>query len=217
MSLDVVHAEAHRREHRTTREELERLDAELGHPAWDPHGHAIPAPKGRMPSAPGRPLSSATSGAKGEMGRRWRIVSLDDDPPPLLAQLVALGLEPGVDIEVVDQEQDLLRVRVDGENSRPVIPLARAAADHISVVAVPALTLELGRLPVGARARVVEIRGAGKHQRRMLDMGFVPGAEVTVMRKASLGDPTEYRVKGTGVAMRRTDADSVIVEEMNNG
>jgi ferrous iron transport protein A len=51
----------------------------------------------------------------------------------------------------------------------------------------------------------------------MLDMGFVPGAEVTVMRRASLGDPIEYRVKGTGVAMRRSDANSVMVEEMEDG
>jgi Fe2+ transport system protein FeoA/Mn-dependent DtxR family transcriptional regulator len=212
MSLDAVHAEAHRREHSTTREELERLDAELGHPAWDPHGHAIPGPKSGIPSSSARPLSE-----EAEPGRRFRIVALDDDPAPLLAQLVALGLQPGVDIEVVERGTDLLRLQVGGEGCSAVIPVARAAADRVSVVAAPALPLELGRLPVGTRARVVEIRGGGKHQRRMLDMGFVPGAQVTVMRKASLGDPIEYRVKGTGVAMRRADANSIVVEEMEDG
>ncbi len=204
MRMEAVHAEAHRREHMTTPEELEQLDAELGHPAWDPHGHLIPGPKRDVPPSPGRPLS-----AQAEPGRRLRIVSVDDEPAPLLAQLVALGLEPGADIDVVDRRPDLLQLRVDDT----VVPLAPAAADHVSVVAAPALTVELGRLPVGARARVVDIKGSGKHQRRMLDMGFVPGAEVTVMRKASLGDPMEYRVKGTGIAMRRTDANSVVVEE----
>jgi Fe2+ transport system protein FeoA/Mn-dependent DtxR family transcriptional regulator len=212
MRLDAVHAEAHRREHSTTQEELERLDAELGHPAWDPHGHAIPGPRSQLPSSPGRPLS-----AEAEPGKRFRIVSIDDDPAPLLAQLVALGLEPGTDIEIVDREPDLLHLHVDGEHGKPTIPLAHAAAERVFVVPAAALPLELGRLPVGARARVVEVRGDGRHQRRMLDMGFVPGAEVTVLRKASLGDPTEYRVKGTGVAMRRTDANSVMVEEMANG
>ncbi|MBN1138233.1 MAG: hypothetical protein JXM73_16715, partial [Anaerolineae bacterium] len=43
MPLEAVHAEAHRREHETSLEEVERLDEELGHPAWDPHGHVIPA------------------------------------------------------------------------------------------------------------------------------------------------------------------------------
>lgn len=51
----------------------------------------------------------------------------------------------------------------------------------------------------------------------MLDMGLVPGAEVTVLRKAPLGDPTEYRVKGTAVALRRSDADTILVEEITNG
>ncbi|MGM0401964.1 MAG: FeoA domain-containing protein [Chloroflexota bacterium] len=208
MPLEAVHTEAHRREHTTTPEELERLDAELGHPAWDPHGHAIPGPRCQVPSSPGEPLSD-----RGEPGDRLRIVCLDDEPTPLLAQLVALGLKPGVDVEVVDREPNLLRLQVDGDT----VPLAPAAARHVYAVAEPALPLELGRLPVGARARVVEIKGEGTHQRRMLDMGFVPGAEVSVLRRASLGDPIEYRIKGTGIAMRRTDANSVIVEEVENG
>jgi len=212
MSLDAVHAEAHRREHTTTSEELAQLDAELGHPAWDPHGHAIPAPKGRVPSAPGRPLSR-----EGEPGDRLRVVCVDDDPAPLLAQLVALGLEPGVNVNVVDRRGDVIRVQINGEGEASTIPLAPAAAERVFVVPTTNLPVELGRLPVGARARVVDIKGGGKHQRRMLDMGFVPGAEVTVMRRASLGDPTEYRVKGTGIAMRHSDANSVMVEEMSDG
>ena len=208
MPLEAVHAEAHRREHTTTPEELERLDAELGHPAWDPHGHAIPAPECGVPASPGHPLSGDA-----EPGDRLRIVCLDDDPAALLAQLVALGLKPGVAVEVVERQPDVLRLRVDDHT----VPLARAAADHVFAVPAPALPLELGRLPVGARARVVDIRGSGTRQRRMLDMGFVPGAEVTVMRRASLGDPIEYRIKGTGIAMRRTDANDVMVEELEDG
>jgi Mn-dependent DtxR family transcriptional regulator len=50
MPLETVHAEAHCREHKTTREELERLDTELGHPAWDPHRNAIPATGCSVPS-----------------------------------------------------------------------------------------------------------------------------------------------------------------------
>jgi Fe2+ transport system protein FeoA/Mn-dependent DtxR family transcriptional regulator len=207
MPLETVHAEAHRREHETTPEELERLDAELGHPAWDPHGHAIPAPGCRVPHLLARPLLE-----EGTPGSRLRIVCLDDEPAPLLAQLVALGLKPGVDVEVLEREPDLLRLRLDGK----VVPLAAAAARHVSVVPVPALPVPLGELPVGSRARVAEVRGVGKHQRRMLDMGFVPGAGVAVIRKAPLGDPIEYRIKGTAVALRREDADTVLVGELGD-
>jgi ferrous iron transport protein A len=95
-----------------------------------------------------------------------------------------------------------------------VVPLASAAARRVSVVPAPALPVPLGELPVGSRARVAEVQGGGKHQRRMLDMGFVPGARVTVVRRAPLGDPVEYRVKGTAVALRREDAGTVLVEEL---
>jgi Fe2+ transport system protein FeoA/Mn-dependent DtxR family transcriptional regulator len=207
MSLEAVHAEAHRREHETTPEELERLDAELGHPAWDPHGHIIPAPGCRIPSLPGRSLLE-----EGKPGSRLRIVCLDDEPAALLAQLAVMGLKPGVDVEVLERESHFVRLRMDGR----VVRLAIAAAQHVSVIPSPALPVPLGELPAGSQTRVVEIRGGGKHQRRLLDMGFVPGAEVTVIRKAPLGDPVEYRVKGTAVALRREDADTVLVEESGN-
>ena len=145
-------------------------------------------------------------------GSRLRIVCLDDEPAPLLAQLVALGLKPGVDVEVLDREPDLVRVRLDGD----IVPLAGAAAHHVSVMPAPALPVPLGELPVGSRARVAEVQGGGKHQRRMLDMGFVPGAAVAVIRTAPLGDPIEYRIKGTFVALRRENADTILVEELGD-
>jgi Fe2+ transport system protein FeoA/Mn-dependent DtxR family transcriptional regulator len=207
MPLEAVHAEADHREHETTSEELERLDAGLGRPAWDPHGHAIPAQGCRVPSSSARPLLEG-----GTPGSRLRVVCLDDEPAPLLAQLIALGVKPGVDVGVLERAPDLLRLLLDGN----VVPLAAAAARHVFVVPAPALPIPLGELPVGSRARAVEVQGGGKHQRRMLDMGFVPGADVAVIRKAPLGDPIEYRIKGTAVALRREDADTVLVEELGD-
>jgi Fe2+ transport system protein FeoA/Mn-dependent DtxR family transcriptional regulator len=205
MPLEAVHAEAHCREHRTSSDELQKLDEELGHPAWDPHGHVIPAPGSPVPVSLARSLLE-----EAVPGSRLRIACLDDESAALLAQLVVLGLEPGVDIEVMEQESGVLRVRLDGD----IIPLASAAARHVSVVPAPVLPVPMGELPVGSQARVVEIAGGGRHQRRMLDMGFVPGAKVSTVRKAPLGDPIEYRIKGTAVALRREDAATVLVEEL---
>lgn len=208
MPMEEIHAEAHRREHEITPQEMKNLDIELGYPAWDPHGHAIPAQGARVPSPQGQPLSDA-----GTPGSRLRILSLDDEPAALLAQLIALGLKPGLDVEVRDRESDLLRVKWDGTT----VPLAVAAARHVSVMPAPALAVPLDELPAGSRGRVVEIKGGGRHQRRMLDMGFIPGAEVNVVRKAPLGDPVAYRVKGTAVALRQEDASSILVEELIDG
>jgi len=207
MPLETVHTEADRREHETTPEELERLDTELGHPAWDPHGDIIPDAGHRVPPPAGSPLAVCTP------GDRLRILHVEDEPPALFAQLVAMGLKPGVEVEVVERQPGHLRVKVD----EGILSLAAAAAERIHAVPVPILPVPLGELPVGSRARVAEVKGGGKHQRRMLDMGLVPGAEVTVIRTAPLGNPVEYRVKGTAIALRRSDADTVLVEEVRNG
>jgi len=206
--LETAHAEAHVREHGTTSEELDKLDEGLGYPAWDPHGHAIPAPGCDVPALAAKPLSDESA-----VGRRLRVVCLDDESAPLLAQLVAMGVKPGADVAVIGRETDALCLELDDGTVR----LAMPAAHHVHVVPQPALAVPLGELPVGSRARVAEVRGGGKQQRRMLDMGMVPGAEVAVVRRASLGDPVEYRVKGTAVAMRRADADSILVEEIAHG
>jgi Fe2+ transport system protein FeoA/Mn-dependent DtxR family transcriptional regulator len=207
MPLEAIHSEADHREHEITPEEIEKMDRELGYPAWDPHGHVIPAQGRRIPSPKGRRLSEAAL-----QGGRLRILSLDDEPAPLLAQFVALGLKPGVVVELTKREDDRLEVRRDDD----IIPLAVEAAKHITVITAPAVAAPLGELPVGSRVRVVDIIGNGKHQRRMLDMGFVPGAEVTIIRKAPLNDPIEYRVKDTAVALRQNDANSILVEELGN-
>jgi Fe2+ transport system protein FeoA/Mn-dependent DtxR family transcriptional regulator len=207
MPLEAVHVEAHRREHETTPDEAAKLDAELGHPAWDPHGDIIPDAGRRVPPPAGSPLTACTPGD-------WlRILHVKDAPPALLAQLVVLGLIPGAEIQIVERWPEYLSVKVN-ENT---VPLATAAAGGVHAVPVPVLPVPLGEIPVGSKAAVVEIKGAGKQQRRMLDMGLVPGAEVTVIRTAALGDPVEYRVKGTAIAMRRSDANNVLVEERRDG
>jgi len=207
MPLEAVHVEAHRREHEMTPDEAAELDAELGHPAWDPHGDFIPDAGHRVPPPAGSPLTT------GVPGDRLRILRVENEPPALLAQLISMGVVPGAEVEVIEHRPERLRVKVDGN----IFPLATGAAERVHAVPVPVLPVPLGELPVGSRAMVSEVKGGGKQQRRMLDMGLVPGAEVTVIRTAPLGDPVEYRVKGTAIAMRRTDADNILVEEMRNG
>jgi len=44
-------------------------------------------------------------------------------------------------------------------------------------------------------------------------MGFVPGTEITVVKCAPLHDPWEYRLKGSHVSLRRSEAREIIVEK----
>jgi ferrous iron transport protein A len=124
-----------------------------------------------------------------------------------------MGLTPGATLEFVGEREDYLSLEVEGETMR----LAPSAAEHVHVSPAPARPVALGELSPGSRAHVVETRGTGRHQRRLLDMGLVPGAEVSVLRSAPLGDPVEYRVKGAAISMRRSDANTVLVEEEGSG
>ena len=71
--------------------------------------------------------------------------------------------------------------------------------------------LSLARLPVGAQARVITVKGSGAIARRLMEMGVVPGAPIRVIKAAPLGDPIEIKVRGYHLALRRTEAQSIIV------
>ncbi len=44
-----------------------------------------------------------------------------------------------------------------------------------------------------------------------MELGFTPGATVAVLRKAPLGDPVQYRIRGAVISMRAADAQRVRV------
>jgi Fe2+ transport system protein FeoA len=47
--------------------------------------------------------------------------------------------------------------------------------------------------------------------RRLISLGLVPGASITVVRRAPLGDPTEYAVRGSRIAIRRSEAATILI------
>jgi Fe2+ transport system protein FeoA len=72
--------------------------------------------------------------------------------------------------------------------------------------------VSLADVPIGGSA-VVKGFDEGVQARRFVEMGFVPGTTVTVLRSAPLGDPIEYAVMGGRIAMRRSDASVILVKE----
>lgn len=52
----------------------------------------------------------------------------------------------------------------------------------------------------------------GVMRRRLLDLGFVPGAIVEVIRKSPLGDPIAYRVSQTSIALRKEESSKIYGE-----
>ena len=66
--------------------------------------------------------------------------------------------------------------------------------------------LSLAELEPGCRAVVESVDGDGAIGRRLLDLGFVPGTELCMVRRAPLGDPAEYELRGMRLCLRRTEA-----------
>lgn len=60
----------------------------------------------------------------------------------------------------------------------------------------------LDQLRLGERARVLRLAARGPERRRLMDIGFVPGAPVEVEMENPLGDPRAFRVMGGVVAVR---------------
>jgi Fe2+ transport system protein FeoA len=74
----------------------------------------------------------------------------------------------------------------------------------------------LAHLPVGVRARVISVGGAGAVARRLMEMGVVPGAPVSVVRVAPLGDPIQIRVRGYHLALRIAEARTITVSAVTD-
>ena len=53
---------------------------------------------------------------------------------------------------------------------------------------------------------VDSVDDASPVSRRLEDLGFVPGTRVRALRRAPLGDPTLYEVRGTQLCLRRSEA-----------
>ncbi|WP_141201713.1 FeoA family protein [Paludifilum halophilum] len=67
-------------------------------------------------------------------------------------------------------------------------------------------------MPEGVSARIVRLDVEGTMRRRLLDLGFIPGAVIEVLRKSPLGDPTAFRVSHTTIALRREESSKIFGE-----
>ena len=73
----------------------------------------------------------------------------------------------------------------------------------------------LTNLTVGEKATVVSVNGKNAITKRLMEMGVVPGVLVRVIKSAPFGDPLEIRVRGYHLAMRKSEADAIVVQSSN--
>ena len=63
----------------------------------------------------------------------------------------------------------------------------------------------LADLPPGSVAVVESVDSGAAIGRRLLDLGFTPDTEIAAVRRAPLGDPTVYELRGFQIALRRSE------------
>jgi Fe2+ transport system protein FeoA len=71
--------------------------------------------------------------------------------------------------------------------------------------------LRLADLAPGSRAVVRSVEDRNGLRRRLLELGFVSGTEVRVVRVAPLADPIEVELHGYHLSLRRSEAGTVLV------
>ena len=70
----------------------------------------------------------------------------------------------------------------------------------------------LSEFVVGESGTIKAVTGEGKIRRRLFDMGVTPGAQLTMKKKAPLGDPIEITIRGYELTLRKAEAACVEVE-----
>ena len=71
--------------------------------------------------------------------------------------------------------------------------------------------MTLNELKCGESAVITAVGGAGALRQHFLDMGVIPGAEITLMQFAPMGDPMELRLHGYELTLRLSDAEKIEV------
>lgn len=75
----------------------------------------------------------------------------------------------------------------------------------------------LSEMPTGSRCVILKVHGHGGFRHRILELGFVRGETVQVLRNAPLLDPVEYEVMGSHVSLRRSEAANIEVVSLEAG
>ena len=72
--------------------------------------------------------------------------------------------------------------------------------------------MTLKGLEIGKSAIVTSVGGEGALRQHFLDMGVIPGTEVTMCKYAPMGDPAEILLHGYHLTLRLADADQIGIE-----
>ena len=75
--------------------------------------------------------------------------------------------------------------------------------------------MRLDELKTGESARIVSVGGDGALRQHILDMGMIPGCDVSVVKFAPMGDPVELKVQSYELSIRLSEAAKIEIEKLD--
>lgn len=206
------HDRAERFEHTLTTESTNQLAARLGNPTYDPHGDPIPTASGQV-IEPQRILLTNLN-----LDKSARITHLEDEPETVYAQIVAEGLHVGQIVRLVESSPQRVKFWADGDE-HVVAPIVAANITVAEMSEAPQQAQVRGEalstLQPGESGRVVQLsyRIRGAERRRLMDLGVLPGTVVSNEMSSAAGDPSAYRIRDAMIALRKSQADLILIEK----
>ncbi len=225
-------------EHVITDEIIDRLDEYLDFPTVDPRGLPIPSSNGDQRKQNSVPLSEVPVGRCGHVLR----CGVSEEVKKFLSKY---NVRAGIIIKVVAAGENDILVQTNHElitlsnDIAEKISVALSQGDEnfhyeqeISEKASEKTDIEeymqmdsdkdnsieqipLSTLKKGQHGIIVKVGGKGPVKRRMMDMGVVPGSEISVVRVAPFGDPIEFSIKGYSLSLRKSEAEKITVEHID--
>ena len=72
--------------------------------------------------------------------------------------------------------------------------------------------VSLRQMYVGQQGKIATVEALGEMNRRIRDMGLIPGTTVSVVGRAPLKDPVALRLSGVTISLRNSEADYIKVD-----
>ena len=204
------HKSAEEVEHTLSEEEANDLAAQIGNPLIDPHGDPIPDEKGEMPKTDDSTLDDL---GEGEFGI---ITHIEDEPESAYSQIIVLGLHRGTQVRLLSRSGSKVFFEADGEECvlSPMlvsnINIRKAGEKEVRTNFRSLLDLKKGET---AQVAGIAASCRGMQRRRLLDMGIVPGTEVSISVGSPSGNPVAYNVRDTFIALRNDQASLIYITE----
>ncbi|MFH4969140.1 metal-dependent transcriptional regulator [Gaetbulibacter sp. M240] len=205
------HDRAEAMEHQLSYDETNILAAHLGHPKFDPHGDPIPTQTGRMAEIKGEELPLLSVNTIG------RITHIEDEPDVIYKQILAENIHIGSILKVIENNATRISFESEGEIFKlaPIVAANLTVAPLEKVLEVEDNLVRLSSLKENETAKIIGIskESRGEARRRLLDLGFVKGADIKIDLLNPLSEPNAYLIKGTSIALRKDQAAKILIKK----